>query len=181
MNRSGDIPAARDAFERLFRAEYEALYRYAFFITGNGPASDDLVQDVFVRLWEKYDTIDEGKSVRALLFLMVRNDAYNYTRNQRRRAELLREEADHLPVSSSPSPDTQLAATHLGTRIRRWIRSLPERQQEALLLTRYGGLSHREAAEAMGISSRTVNNHLVRALEALRDCIRAYDPDLLNP
>lgn len=169
------------AFERLFRAEHAALHRYARFLTGSNPAADDLVQEAFVRLWEMREALDEDRSVRALLFRIVRNEAYNHNRNQRRRAALLREGADLLPAFSPVNPESQLAAAHLGARLRRWIGLLPERQREALLLTRYGGLSHHEAAEAMGISSRTVNNHLVRALEALRDRIRAYDPDLLGP
>ena len=73
-----------------------------------------------------------------------------------------------------------LTAQRLDDKLQLWIDQLPERQREALTLTRFEGLSHVEVAEIMGISPRTVNNHLVKALETLRDQIRAYEPDFLN-
>jgi RNA polymerase sigma-70 factor (ECF subfamily) len=57
---------------------------------------------------------------------------------------------------------------------------LPDRQREALLLSRYEGLSHAEIAEIMGVSPRTVNNHLVSALKSIRNNVVAFEPALLQ-
>ena len=70
---------------------------------------------------------------------------------------------------------------HIHPRVEGWIEALPDRQREALRLSRVAGLTHQEVAEAMDLSARTVNNHLVRALRTLRDRVRAYDPTLLSP
>lgn len=167
------------AFEKIFRSMYESLVRYTNHIVNDAEVSGDLVQDVFLRLWEMRQHVDPGKSVKSLLFRMVRNSAYNYQRDEKRREEILREDAT-LQTHSVALPDTLFTAQRLDDKLQLWIDGLPERQREALVLTRFEGLSHHEVAEVMGISPRTVNNHLVKALETLRDQIRAYEPDLLN-
>jgi RNA polymerase sigma-70 factor (ECF subfamily) len=68
----------------------------------------------------------------------------------------------------------------LDRRLRRWIDDLPDRQREALSLSRFEGLSHEAIAEIMDISPRTVNNHIVRALKSLRQNVHAYEPGLLD-
>lgn len=167
------------AFENIFRATYASLVRYTNHIVKDTEVSGDLVQDAFVRLWEMRQNVDPRKPIKSLLFRMVRNSAYNYQRDEKRREEILREDTT-LRNHSVALPDTLLTARRLDDKLQLWIEQLPERQREALTLTRFEGLSHVEVAEIMEISPRTVNNHLVKALETLRDQIRAYEPDFLN-
>jgi RNA polymerase sigma-70 factor (ECF subfamily) len=61
-----------------------------------------------------------------------------------------------------------------------WIKELPERQREALMLSRYHDLSHREIALIMRISPRTVNNHIIRALNHLNERIQTFEPAILK-
>lgn len=69
-------------------------------------------------------------------------------------------------------------AERLDDHLRAWIDELPDRQREALSLSRFEGLSHEEIAEVMEISPATVNNHIVRALKTLRGKVRSHHPDL---
>ena len=81
------------------------------------------------------------------------------------------------------APDEALAeaeAKALDARLQAWIADLPDRQREALTLSRFDGLSHAEIADVMGVSPRTVNNHLVQALRTLRDRLHHFAPNLLN-
>ena len=71
-------------------------------------------------------------------------------------------------------------ARDLEDRLHDWIADLPDRQREALELSRFRGLSHEDVAGIMDISPRTVNNHIVRALRSLRERIRTYEPSLLD-
>lgn len=172
----------RAAYARVFEALYEPLFRYVRTITKEAASARDVTQDVFIRLWEVRESLDPNQSLEAYLYRMARNRAYNHERRQQTRTEkkdAVREQSAAQP-SAPELPDVQTDAQRLEERLQRWIEELPDRQREALTLSRYEGLSHETIAEVMDISPRTVNNHIVRALKQLRRRIRAYEPDLLD-
>ncbi|MEM8600100.1 MAG: RNA polymerase sigma-70 factor [Bacteroidota bacterium] len=154
------------AFEALFRALHPPLVRFAAGFVQSGAEAEDLVQEAFVRLWERRADIDPTLSVRAWLYRTVRNRALNQIRDRRRRADLL--DAQPPRPTTTAAPDIALEARALADRLRTLVAALPERQREAFVLTRVEGLAHTEVAEVMGIAASTVNVHLVRALKALR-------------
>ncbi|MEM0961135.1 MAG: sigma-70 family RNA polymerase sigma factor [Bacteroidota bacterium] len=164
--RDGDAAA----FEALFHALHAPLVRFGTHLGLGLADADDLAQEAFVRLWENRATVDPSRSVRAWLYRTLRNLALNQFRDQRRhdvrRAAL-------VPPDSTPPPDDVVEGYALARRLEALVEALPERQREALLLTRVDGLAHVEVAAVMGISARTVNNHLVRALRALREGLDA--------
>ena len=165
---------APDAFADAFRTYRTLLVRYVAGVVGDGAAAHDLVQDVFADLWAGGH--DPARPLRPLLYTMARYRALNHVRNARTRAgkhDEVRREAE-----TAAAPPDRLDADALRERLAAWVGALPERQREALTLTRFHGLSHGEAADVMGLSARTVNNHLVRALATLRDRVAAFDPSL---
>ena len=172
----------RTAYAELFEEMYDPLFRYVRSITQGTEAAQDVTQDVFIRLWEVRDSLTPEQSLEAYLYRTARNRAYNHERNQRTRTEKEADVRDQTPAQPAPPtrPDTQASAQHLEDRLWRWIGELTERQREALVLSRFDGLSHDEVAEVMDISPRTVNNHIVRALRHLRGRIHDYEPDLLD-
>jgi len=176
--RDGD----REAYAAVFREMHDPLFRYARSITKNEASAEDLTQDVFVRLWKVRETLDPSQSLEAYLFRMVRNRAYNHERNQRTRTEKEDDIRSDSVVQPTPldAPDEAVEAKDLDAHLTQWIEDLPDRQREALSLSRFEGLSHDAIADVMDISPRTVNNHIVRALRSLRDRLRAYQPDLLE-
>jgi len=161
------------AFESLFRATRENLVRYAVQITGDEATAADMVQEAFLRFWQRRREHDPSGSVKALLFRTVRNLALNSVRDGKRRAQLLAEGYES-PVRGTPDPEMAFAGRELAERVREWMEELPDRQREALTLSRFQGLNHEEIAEVMEVAPRTVNNHLVRALRTLRDRIEAH-------
>lgn len=169
----------REAFERVFRLLREDLLRYVQSIVRSGPVAHDLVQDVFLALWGLRETLDPSQPLRGYLYRMARNRAYRHLRDERSHAEkhvLLQRRA------AAPGPDAgldaELDAGVLSERLRAWIEMLPERQREALVLSRFHELSHREIALVMDVSPRTVNNHIMRALEHLQAQVQAFEPTL---
>ena len=161
---------------------YEPLFRYVRSITKSPDAARDVTQDVFIRLWEVRDSLTPEQSLEAYLYRIARNRAYNHERNQRTRTEKEETVRDRTPAQPAPPtrPDTQTDAQQLEDRLWRWIGELTERQREALVLSRFDGLSHDEVADVMDISPRTVNNHIVRALKHLRGRLNDYEPNLLD-
>jgi RNA polymerase sigma-70 factor (ECF subfamily) len=172
----------RSAYAELFEAMYEPLFRYVRSITDTPDAARDVTQDAFVRLWEVRDSLSLDQSLEAYLYRIARNRAYNHERNRRTRSEKEEDVREQTPAqpASPPPPDAQAGAQQLEDQLWRWIGELTERQREALVLSRFDGLSHDEVAEVMDISPRTVNNHIVRALKHLRGRIDDYEPDLLD-
>ena len=168
--RAGD----RDAFEALFRSLHGPLVRYAGTLATEG--AEDAVQDAFLAVWRKRSTLDPARSVKALLYTTVRNALLNRTRDARRRREL----HDAMDGPDAPHrPDQEADAALLGAHVREALGALPDRQREAFGLSRFDGLSYAETADVMGCSVKTVENHVGRALRALRDHLCRVAPDAL--
>ena len=171
--RDGDLAA----FEALFRSLHPMLSRIARSIAADEAEADDAVQETFARLWEQRARLDPERSVRAYLARSVRNRLLNASRDTRTRAALLAENAAELTPQHAPRPDEAAHGASLAERLRAFLAELPDRQRTAIALTRFQGLTHLEAADAMACSPRTVNNHIVRGLRTLRGRLQAYDPD----
>lgn len=174
--RASEQAALREVF-CLFRAE---LVRYVRAIVRDGMVAHDLVQDVFVSLWELRATLAPDCALLAYLYRMARNRAYRHLRDERLHAE------KHVEMrqmgregAGGERPDDGVDAGLLQQKLHAWIADLPERQREALVLSRFHGLSHQEIADVMGISPRTVNNHMVRALEHLHERVRTFESTAL--
>lgn len=164
----------RGSYASLFDATYDPLFRYAMYIVQDRSAASDILQDVYLKLWQIRGTIDPERSLRALMYQMVRNNALNYERQRKRRAseEL---EADDPSVGFDTLNDERLDADSLMKHLTHWIDEMPERRREAFLLSRFEGLTHEEIASMMDLAPKTVNNHIVLALQHLRQQMQEYE------
>ncbi|MFB6249722.1 MAG: RNA polymerase sigma factor [Salinibacter sp.] len=172
----------REAYAEVFEALYDPLFRYVRSITKDPAAARDVTQDVFVRLWDVRDRLDPSQSLKAYLYRTARNRAYNHERDRETKTEKaddVRHRSNARPAVPTP-PDEAVEGERLEAALRTWIADLPERQREALVLSRFEGLSHDQIAEVMDIAPRTVNNHIVRGLKRLRRRVQDYKPTLLN-
>lgn len=153
------------AFSELFEAMHVTLLRYAWRYTRAQEPARDIVQEAFMKLWQMREDIDPDRSLKALLYTMVRNLALNHNRSAQYTNGTLPEHDLH---DHAPSADKQVDADLLDAHLRRCIEDMPERRREAFVLSRYEGLSHDEIAQMMGLTPRTVNTHIVLALKDLR-------------
>jgi RNA polymerase sigma-70 factor (ECF subfamily) len=160
----------REACAELFDALHSPLLRYAALLTDEETAYD-VVQEAFVSLWRMRASIEPDRSLKALLYTLVRNEALNQHRTMRRRQD---RHAEYSSSSGSPSPADRLETQALRDRLREWIDDLPERQREAFRLSRFDDLTHEEIAEVMDVAPRTVTNHVTQALQTLRDRLSEY-------
>ena len=167
----------RSAFSALFSALYPSLLWYARRLAGDEDTASDIVQDAFIRLWDRRTSIDPRRSVQAFLYITVRNLTHNHERNTRTRQALL--ESMNEP-GKPPGPDETLNVRLLGQHLRQWMDELPDRRREAFELSRFCGLTHHEIASVMGLSTHTVDKHITHALKQLRQRLGALDPDRLR-
>lgn len=166
-----------DAFRALLERYWLPLNRYATGVIKDADAAEDIVQNVFVRVWrQRSDWVPTG-SVSAYLYTITRNLALNARRD--RNAEMQRRErGGHRLLSSSESvPDREAAAQALREEVEAAIEALPERRREAFVLSRFHGLSYQEIADTMGVATQTVANQMRTALGELREALSDHFGD----
>lgn len=166
--RAGD----QTAFEALFTAYYESLLRFAFGYLKDRAVAEEIVQDVFLKLWTHREQWQVHDIVRTYLYTATRNHALNRLRRnvlEHTWTTNLSDPADAATaIPHVESADTYTNTTELSAVIRAAIERLPPRCREAFVLSRDHGLAYEQIAQVMGISVKTVQEQIGRALRALR-------------
>ncbi|MCW9707344.1 RNA polymerase sigma factor [Fodinibius salsisoli] len=156
------------AFSELFHHLYARLVKFAWRYTKSKALAKDIVQESFVKLWKKRQAIDPDQSLLAYVFQIVRNSALNYLRDHPTESIALDDLSPGSLSSSDHIPEVISSDDETGKQMIKLINQLPNRQREAIRLSRFEGLDHEEIAYVMDISSRTVNNHIVKAIKTLK-------------
>jgi RNA polymerase sigma-70 factor (family 1) len=163
---------APDAFAAIFRAYYARLCAFAEGYLRSSAEAEEVVEDVFVRIWERREQCTGCSSLKSYLFTAVRNRSLKRLRHERvvkRTVTDARAANRPLGVAGErASLDDEVYAGELAAAVQRAVATLPERGREAFLLHREHGLTYAQIATTMGISVKTVENHLIRATKALR-------------
>jgi RNA polymerase sigma factor (sigma-70 family) len=135
---------------------------------------DDLVQECFARIWAAdFATIRNG---RAYLFTTIRNLLTEYARRRRIvPIELLGEIESLSIISEEPGPDRRVGARQELDRLRVIVAALPEQCRRVFELRKFEGLSHKDIVQRMGLSAKTVENHLTRALARIAEALGGRD------
>ena len=155
----------RKAFEALFRLHYRPLCAFAMQYVKDADGAEDLVQDLFFRLWLDREKLTITTSVKAYLFASVRNRCLNAVKSQGR-VRALNEEVDDVLIADDRGEDEH---TERIARVHAAVEALPEERRKVFKLCRFDGLKYHEAAERMGISVKTVENQMGKALKTLRE------------
>lgn len=157
-------------FQQLFRDHYEPLCARAFQMVHDRKASEDIVQDVFLALWERREEVDFDRPLLPLLFVAVKNRAIDLLRSKKwRGGESGLDELDvciRTLVADHIEEEFQLS--QLSEEIDCCISGLSEQCRRVFLLSRTTGLKNREIAERLNISVKTVEKHIGAALSQLR-------------
>ena len=162
----------QEAYAEIFQCMHEPLLRYVYRIARDEALALDVLQDVFMKLWEKRMELEIQVSLKALLYTMARNRALNINRKRSRMmydTELVTENSAEVTESLI---ENEIHTGQLKAYIKTWVKELPPRRAEAFILSRYHAMSNREIGEVMGLSKRTVDTHIVHALRHLK---RRYD------
>lgn len=178
------VAAVRDgsasAFRALFCAHYEVLCRYAYRFVRSRAIAEELVSDVFLRIWTQRARWEVRGKVRAYLFSATRNLAIDHLRRElveRRSLDATSREMRATGPASSTEADRRLAAAEVAAAMQRAVDELPPRPRQVFLLRWQRQLTNLEIAASLGIAVKTVEMHMTRALDALRASLA---PDLLG-
>lgn len=168
----------RDAFEKIFRSYYERLCNYAYGFLDSSQRSEDVVQAVFLKIWDQREDWDPKTTVSQYLFTAVRNRALNVLRHERIKEDSEEEVSRIFQELKEPSSTDDQNTEELQKAIQNAIDDLPPRRREIFLLSRRSGLTYREIANVLGISVNTVSTQMGRALESLRNHLEDWIPFL---
>jgi RNA polymerase sigma-70 factor (ECF subfamily) len=156
------------AFEGVFRKYFTRLCAVAYAYVGSPEAAEEIVQELFLKLWRQRESLQITDNLQAYLFRAARNASLNHLKH--RRVELqwrAREQAGDPPAA--PAADAALTEGELSRALAAAIDALPERCRLVFTMSRRQGLSYAEIAEALGISIKTVEVQIGRALKTLRE------------
>ncbi|MFZ1082766.1 MAG: RNA polymerase sigma-70 factor [Candidatus Kryptoniota bacterium] len=154
------------AIEAMFLVYYDGLCRFTQRLTNSRDDVEDLVQDIFVKIWMNREEWNPKGSIRAYLFKAARNQAFNFLK--RRKAGEMTEGDNGQLLTAYSDPVEDMIDAEILERISRAIEKLPQGTKLVFTLNRQEGLSYSEIAEVLGISVKTVGNQISRALRHLR-------------
>ena len=159
-------------FRLLFRQLYDPLTKYAYTFVLDHTSAEDIVQDVFVRIWEKHQSIIESPQARPYLYRAVKNACLNHLGSKKRIQLASFSDADfdennNITWTVTEEPDEDDIPNYREL-LKKGIEQLPEKCREIFLLSRSGQLSNQEIADHLGISIKTVNNQTWKAMKLLK-------------
>jgi len=159
----------QEAFAELHRRFAKQLYTLAFRKTGTSQAAQDLVQDLFIALWDNRHKIVIEKEVNLYLFSSIKNRIISYLRKQMIRKAIPLEELDTemLLSQSSNFVDDLISLNELEEQYIFELGNLPEKSREVFALSR-SGLSNKEIALMQGVTQKTIEFHITKCLRILR-------------
>ena len=163
------------AFDAIFREHYPPLVGLAEGMLRSRAVAEEIVQDVMLELWRRRETLAVEESLRAYLFRATRNRALNHLRHSRveRRGEphVVGETTTHRPTAPAA-----LVEEEIDVALRTAIGDLPDRCREVFELSRVHGLRYAEIAGALGMSVKTVEAQMGKALRILRERLAPWLP-----
>jgi len=160
-------------FESLFRSEFKGLCFFALKYVKDFEAAKEIVQDAFISLWEKRETIDTSRPVKSYLATIIHHKCHNHLRdNQKFSADLLGIE-NLLEIPTAGATDS-LVVTELTEAIMLAIEELPEKCREIFILNRYENLKYQEIAEKLHLSQKTVEAQMSKAIQHMRIRLAEY-------
>ncbi|KGL59019.1 RNA polymerase sigma-70 factor [Polaribacter sp. Hel1_85] len=150
----------------LYNNYWKVLYISAYNLLKDKEVCEEIIQDVFIDIWNKRKELEIKVSLKSYLYACVRYKVFSQFRtNKITRVELLEELDKRLQYTT---PETKMMHQELKQHINIVVESLPEKCKRVYKLSRNEQLSHKEIADQLGISTKTVENHITNALRVLR-------------
>jgi len=155
------------AFEQVFRLYFKSLHSYAYTFMKDDELAEEIVQNIFCRIWEKRSQLKIEGSLKAYLYRSVHNESLNYLKQQKNRANLQvyyggREKEAFAQASE------KIMVTELETHIQQALKELPEQCRTIFQMSRFEQLKYQQIADQLNLSVKTIENQMGKALKILR-------------
>jgi RNA polymerase sigma-70 factor (ECF subfamily) len=168
--KEGDILA----YDQIYHLYSHKLYSFVFRILKNEADSEDIVQEVFIKIWELREKLDDYKLLNSFIFTIAYNNSISLIRKKISSSKYREYLRNKSVIKFSDNSFSEIEFNELNRHVEKLIESLPERQKRVYLSHREQGLTYPEIAEEMGISRNTVENHMVKTLKYLRQNLKNF-------
>lgn len=158
-----------EAFDALYMSYSPVVERFAYAILKNRQEVDDLSQNIFLKIWEIRSSLCDVRSFRSYLFAMVRNAVVDIL--SRRKVVLCPDQLSERVLEDIDNPTVleKIDARNLMMMINIAVSAMPEQRRKVFTMSREDNMTHKEIADALGISVKTVEYHISKALSTLRE------------
>ncbi len=162
---------SKDAFKLLYNRYNKKLYYFSLRYLGNNEEAEELVQSVFIKIWEHRKSLNENMSVKNYIYRSAVNYIYNFLKKKAIRSKFIESELQKGEIQSD-STNEKVLFHDLERSINLIVEKLPLQQQKIFQLSRFEGLSHEEIAKHLDLSVRTVENQIYRALKIVKSKLK---------
>lgn len=166
-----------DAYEVLFKAEFENVKYFIRHYVHDGPEAEDLAQETFASLWTNRDRIDPGRNIRSFLFTIARNKALNHLNTLRNRlTDPLDRDSVNLSIESlgSDAIISRIDAMDMKRIIDLVYQRMPELTRKIFIMNRDENMTYEEIAESTGLTVKKVEYNMVKALKQFRSKLSVF-------
>ena len=151
-------------FKDVFDLNYEYIRNYLFYLSGDIKLAEDLVQDVFLQLWEKRRKV-KNETVRSFLFTIARN---SFLKNIRQKKYDLKFKSTYIERVEKESPEYLLELKEFDQKLQKTISDLPEKCRIIYLMNRIDEMTYTQIAESLQVSVKAIEKQMSKALSILR-------------
>lgn len=164
----------KTALDELYNYYYPRLYSFAKRFLKVEDDINDILQDVFVKLWENRKNIKNVETFNAWIFTITKNTVVSYFREKIKLTEF-ESRVKEMATTEGYLTDTTAEYDDIKGKVGQLIEKLPEKRKQIFKLSREQGFSNKEIAAEMGISVKTVEDHIMHSIRFLKDNLKALD------
>ncbi|AKP51598.1 RNA polymerase sigma factor [Cyclobacterium amurskyense] len=173
------------SFREFFNIFYPELFETSVYYVKNNLIAEEIVSELFVKLWLKRNSLTEIKNIEAYLFISIKRLSLNYLR-QKKTPQLYLNDIDTELCVNLRNPEDQMLSEEELLKIKNAIENLPEKCRLVFLLVKENGLKYKEVASTLDISEKMVEKHISTALKKLRkelsdsSFVKKYSPNIVK-
>ena len=160
---NGDIIA----FQQIYETFCDPLYRFAHSYLKESFEAEEIVQDVFLKVWEKRAEVDVQKSFKSYLYQITVNKIFNELKQRIVRQKYV-QQVMHAEQATEETPESSIQFHELNDKLEQLLNELPKQQRTIFVMSRWKGLTNVEIADQLNLSIRTVENQIYRATRFLK-------------
>jgi len=161
------------AFELLFHYYYPGLVLFSTQFTADRSEAEEIVQDFFVRFWQRHEQVSLTDSLKSYFFLSVKNSCLNFLKHKKVEEKYIRKMTEMADRHLAYDPDLYVDS-ELQEKVKQAIELLPEKCREVFVMSRIRGMRNDDIANELNISKRTVETQISKALKVLRVELKDY-------
>jgi len=167
------------AFKKLFDAKYAQFYAFINSMVKDPFEAEDITQNIFMKVWVNKSNLNSTQLMHNYLFVLAKNEVRDYFRKKRNVSSSVVVD-ENIQLSYSQEIEGSIDAKAIKEQVELIISKMPSQRQKVFKLSREKLLTNQEVAKTLGLSTRTVERHIMLALKDIRTCLPAFHVFLFN-